>query len=294
MAEDFAPDPNPDDPVHDDLSPRRGATGPFGLDPPQSDPFELRYYKKDGANPTDDHYALAEAMSDLSEEIRAFRHHPDAQALREDLRDLFSAVLVQRDHPPKRFAARVAVIERRFFANVVTPMHRQNLNGPVVISIAVFIGLMALAQVPKDWLTATLTGVIGTDFGLGALRFYAFTVAGTLLGRLLYFAISWGNVVTSLETYALARAQAGSVWLSLFFDLIVGVAACAIFSSGLIVIEVGTGSDNAGGFSTNNIDSAPLTAFVTGLLVGLAKTEFLARLGALARERLGGTPPSGA
>lgn len=288
MAEDFAPDPNDDDPP-----PRGGSTGPFGLDPPPGDPLDLRYYVKPGATPTDDHYALAETMSDLSEEIRAFQDHPDAQALREDLRDLFSAVLVQRDLPPKRFAARVAAIERRFFTGVVTPLHRRNLNGPAFISIIVFIALLALAQVPKDWLTATLTGAIGTDFGLGALRFYAFTVAGTLLGRLLYFAISWGNVVTSLETYALARAQAGSVWLSLFFDLVVGIAACAIFSSGLIVIEVGTGSDNVGGFSTNNIDSAPLTAFVTGLLVGLAKTEFLARLGALARERVSGAPSVG-
>jgi uncharacterized membrane protein len=260
--------------------------GPYTITGTEAEPFDWRYRLRPGKTPSREQHALAEAASGLADKLRRFRGEAEARDLALRLRHMVEAVLVQRgdSDEAERYLETVAEMETEFFRGVVTPKHRENLNGPVLISVLAFLVILFATRLGAPALEAVMGSLLPQPVALAGIEPFGYVVAGTLLGRLLYFSISWGEAVTSLEDYALARAQARAVWLSLMFDVIVGIAACAAFVSGLIVIAIGVGQ-GGGGISTAEIATNGLVAFVFGMIVGLAKTDFLNRLKTVAKER---------
>ena len=254
-------------PAPDDTPP--AVTGPFGLVVPDTAKFEWNYYVKPGATPSEDQLKLAEAIFALSDKLSFFSKDPVAERMRQTLQDLFSATLVQGfTGGLDRYLAQVANRERSFYRTIVTPLHRKLLVRPVLWSLAAFLGILACALIFPAQMKLQ-----GLD-----LHPYAFVCTGVLLGRLVYYAAAWGEVVASLEDYELSASISSSALLSVLFDLILAVAACAAFVSGFIVFTIGAGQDGSGGVSTSKIATDPTLAFVFGMIVGIAKTDFISRL----------------
>lgn len=254
--------------------------GPFGMNE-NDNPWDWTYFVRDGATPTPVEHDLAERIAALSDRIEPFRTCDGATALLDDLKRLFGAVLVQGGVAPDRYLPMVDAHEKRFLTTIVTPAHRANLRKPVLVSVLALVLILLVAEVPATSLQAWMGNTLAFPLDVSNLRPFALVIAGTLLGRLLYYATSWGETVVDLTTYDLAQAQSRSVAVSLLFDVIVGTAACAVFLSGLIVITIAEGTGGTagtGGFGTGQIATNGMVAFVVGILVGLAKTEFLARL----------------
>jgi hypothetical protein len=251
--------------------------GPFGMIE-NGNPWDWTYHVREGATPTPVEHDLAERIAALSDKIEPFRDCPGAMALLDDLKRLFGAVLVQGGIAPDRYLPMVDAHETRFLTTIVTPAHRANLRKPVLVSVLALVLILLVAEVPAVSLQAWMGNTLSFPLDVSNLRPFALVIAGTLLGRLLYYATSWGETVVDVATYDLAQAQSRSVAVSLLFDVIVGTAACAVFLSGLIVITIAEGTGGTGGFGTGQIATNGMVAFVVGILVGLAKTEFLARL----------------
>jgi hypothetical protein len=247
---------------------------------PDTAKFDWNYYVKPGATPTEDQLKLAEAIFALADKLSQFSTDPAAERMRQNLQDLFTATLVQGfSGGLDRYVAQVANRERSFFVTIVTPMHRALLKKPVLWSLAAFIGILVAA----NYVSATIGGVGGIN-----VRPFAFVCAGVLLGRLFYYATAWGEVVASLEDYELSASISSSALLSVLFDLIIAVAACVAFVSGFIVVTIGAGQDGSGGLSTSAIATEALPAVVFGMIVGIAKTDFIARLRKSATHAAGG------
>lgn len=114
-----------------------------------------------------------------------------------------------------------------------------------------------------------------------------FVVAGTLMGRLLYFAMSHSEKIKNTDEYFEYESISGeAAIISLVFDVIVGIAAFVIFQTGLIIISIGAESGSGfQGISTLQIDESGLVAYGFGMLVGLSRTAFLGRLKAMSKDK---------
>lgn len=254
--------------------------GPFGLTVPDDAKFDWIYFVRPGATPTDDQLKLAEAIFGLSDQLAPFGAEPAAERMRQGLQDLFSATLVQAfTGELDRYLAQVEARERTFFRTIVTPANRKLLVKPVLCSLGAFAVILATAT-----FGTSLLGAVAAD-----LRPYAFVCAGVLLGRLVYYGAAWGEVVATLEAYELSASMSASALLSVLFDLVVAIAACAAFASGFIELTIGAGEDGAGGISTSAVATNASVAFVFGMIVGIAKTDFVARLRKTASQTAGGT-----
>ncbi|MEX0284654.1 MAG: hypothetical protein AB3N23_08585 [Paracoccaceae bacterium] len=249
-----------------------------------------------GAPPDPRQYDLAMKVSDAADTIREFgrpngglyqnKEGEAAQEIMTDLAHIFSAVLVQKQQADfERSGLQVDKQRRDFFRRVVTPRHRRNLRAPVIATIllmllALTIGLLIPPKIaPPVVLPATLVQ-------FSAL---AFIIAGTLMGRLLYFAMSFGERIDNVEQYFEYESISGeAAALSLLFDIIVGAAAFVMFQTGLVIISIGAESDTGfNGISTLQIDENGLVAFAFGIFIGLSRTAFLSRLRDLSKSKIG-------
>lgn len=243
-------------------------SGPFGI---QGDRWEWYLYIKDGATPTATELELANRVGTLGDTMREFSRTSVAEDLMGDLHRLASATLVQAVNVDlKKYVDDVGDLEKDFFRRVVTRAHKERMIRPTVVTFIAFSIAIVLAFV-----VPALDARWG-DIDLSWGDTISFVVAGTLFGRLLYFAAAFGEPITSITQYQAVAGASGTIVLSVFFDVVIGVAACLAFISGLLIVAVGaTEADPTSGISSLTIDSNALNALVFGMIVGFAKTEFL-------------------
>ncbi len=266
--------------------------GPFGLGASE-DPFSFYYFIRPGQSPTDVQFALALRISSLIGQIGRFKSVKDpeqnalAHRLANDLRDVFSAGLAQEvtveiDHFVKEVDAR----EEEFMSRILTPAHRGRISGPAWATFFCML-LALLVATTADAIDAKLL----TFYAFPLLDTFAFVVSGALLGRLLFLVMTHQTRLTSIGQYDDDGARIGRGGFVIFLDAVIGVIACLAFVNGFIVIAIGietpaTGAADAGsGLSTLAIKESPLIAFFFGVIVGVARTEFIARFSGMARQQ---------
>ncbi len=287
-------------------------TGAFGLTPktdaegnPWPDNGTARrgvwdwdFYVK--AKPDRAHFDLAIRISNLADAMRAFglpdktraKERTAAISIMYQLVELFCAVLAEKSEIGlDRAGQLVDKYEADFLRRVVSPQHRRNLSAPIAwalltLAVALVIGFF--------WDLGESAPAEGFDAGLRAM---SFVVAGTVMGRILFFAISFTGRITSMAEFYKYESMIGEAApMSALFDVIVGVAAFAVFKTGLLVIAIGPeGADGAGSsaISTLQITSDWMIAFVMGMLVGLSRASFLGRLASISKEKISTGGPAG-
>ena len=221
------------------------------------------------------------------------------------LTGLFSSVIVQGQKVEDDWVREeVLNIRRDFVRQVVEPRHRRNLMAPVQRALMWMVAALFLAAVSFYVLRGfdaatlqTINSVLGNQNLqpgqlLGTLLI---VIAGTIMGRLVFFATSFSDQLKSIEDYvAMQRYTGEAANLSLVFDAITGAAAFLLFQSSFLVITIGSGveeqvdgstvvADTA--LSTENIDENWLIALGFGVLVGLSRAAFLGRVRDLSKSQ---------
>ncbi|WP_423209324.1 hypothetical protein E2976_15155 [Paracoccus yeei] len=268
-------------------------TGPFGLLPRKdSDPFSFSYYLKPGIAQSDKQLALALRVGSLMQQISRFRADPTAANLAEQLRGIFQAGLVQASTSEADvFDRHVSALETEFLNRVVTPAHRSRISEPTFNTLYAFIFLSVLGALlyHSNLYTTPDSSLAGYGKIFSSL---IFVVAGTLLGRLFFMVATHQTMVTSINQFDTDGARIGNGGFVIFLDAIVGVIAFLVFFTGFLQIAIGANEVNdsteqvRSALSTLDIKSKPSVAYLFGVIVGIARTQFIARVSSLSRERL--------
>jgi hypothetical protein len=264
-------------------------TGPLGIQDKDTEGWKWTYYFKKNATLNEQQYEIVALISKLAAILRQLPKTAASIDIMERLKDIFSATLVQSfSGDLKRAKEEIESAEREIFTRIATPEHRKVLVKPVtqtavtVVAAAVLYAVSVyipnlFAQSPPQLATA------GTIL---------LVVIGCLLGRILYYGMSYSEKITSIDAYLEKEGEVSHVGMAIFFDIVVGIAACLLFITGLVVIAFGGDQDAATGsvraaITSLMIKDNPLLALAFGLLVGIAKTEFLARLTRIGKNGLG-------
>ncbi|MCQ0092923.1 hypothetical protein [Roseovarius sp. M141] len=267
--------------------------GPFGLMPvTQNDPFHFVYYFKPGRAPTDKQLVLALKIGGLMQQLSRFRENPTATKLAGQLRGIFQAGLVQASAAePDIFDQHVTALETDFLNRVVTPAHRARISRPTFNTVYAFAASSILGFLLYYFFTSAAAPTNWSGYA-ALFSSLLFVVSGTLLGRLFFMVVTHQSLVTSINQFDTDGARIGSGGFVIFLDAIVGVIAFLVFYTGFLQIaigadEVGSNSEQVrSALSTLDIKSKPSVAYLFGVIVGIARTQFIARVSSLARERL--------
>lgn len=214
-------------------------------------------------------------------------------------------------------------LEKDFFRRVITARMRSKLIEPVRLTVLAFLAALLLGFLTpmiEARFTPAPTEVAQTDAASTApastvpatapdkaeeaagqdstpapktpwdlFQALCFVTAGTLMGRLLFFALTHNGRVENYDQHYALKAQLNAPEITLLFDFAIGASAFAVFQTGFIVIAIGGEADNlAAGISTLQIADKGLVAFVFGILVGISRIAFLGRVKAISEEKLSG------
>ena len=212
-------------------------------------------------------------------------------------------------------------LEKDFFRRVITARMRSRLIEPVRLTVLAFLAALLLGfltpmiearftPAPPEVVqteaasTATASTVPATAPDKAAeaaeqdsapapktpwdlFQALCFVTAGTLMGRLLFFALTHNGRVENYDQHYALKAQLNAPEITLLFDFAIGATAFAVFQTGFIVIAIGGEADNlTAGISTLQIADKGLVAFVFGILVGISRIAFLGRVKAISEEKL--------
>ncbi|WP_425039087.1 hypothetical protein [Primorskyibacter sp. S187A] len=261
-----------------------GPKGPLKL--VRKSEFEWAYEARAEHSLTDDQSWLVAEITGLLNQMYEFRDQDGTKRLMERLADTFAATLDDGyDGDLEPHIQQVEKTRHEFFRRCVKPAHRRRLNWPIFMTVAVLVGFMFLGGTAGSTLSKSIIGFLGTPEETTP---FFFMIAGVLVGRLIYFGMAHGEKITSLEMYFALERELSSPIVTLLFDIITGFVACLLFVTGIIVISLG-GGENSGdaAISTLHVIDNPMLAIAFGVLVGVAKAQFLKKMVGLATERVG-------
>ncbi|TWF54738.1 hypothetical protein [Neorhizobium alkalisoli] len=275
------------------MSPPNGqqdGTGPLGIDNKDNEGWDWNYYFKQGATLNEQQYEIVAMIIRLASILRQLPKTAVSSEIMQRIKGIFSATLVQSfSGDLKRMKDEIDSAEKEIFTRVATPEYRMTLKRPVkltVLAIAIT-GALYIAGI----LLATYTSVGQSLPQLATVNTFFLVAIGCLFGRVIYYGMSFSEKIASIDTYLEKVGEVSHIEMAIFFDVAVGVAACLLFITGLVVIAFGGDPDAATGsvraaITSLMIKDNPLLALAFGLLVGIAKTEFLMRLGRIGRDRI--------
>lgn len=260
--------------------------GPLGIQDNSSDGWDWHYYYRRGATLDERQTEFLAVCDKLACTLREMPRSASADGIMLRLKRTFGAVLVQRfSGDISRQVAAVIELEAEFFRTVVTPLHQQRILYPVKMTF------IALCFFSICAIMLEILNVKAEIITSETVRPFVYVLIGCLAGRLLYYGTEFAEAVTSLPQYFERAREARYPGVTIFFDLIIGFTACLFFITGVIIIAFG-GEQNA---SNDTVDAAitslmikdnALLAIVFGLLVGVAKAEFLAKVVGTAKRGL--------
>ena len=113
-------------------------------------------------------------------------------------------------------------------------------------------------------------------------------ITGLLAGRVIYFSLTYLEAISSIEQFNLALWQSKRFYINVIFDLFVAIVAFALFSSGFLVITIGSTDGAPGsGISSLSVTDNAMISFGFGILVGVVRTEFMKKVRNVASGGLG-------
>lgn len=246
--------------------------GNFGLNE-TGDDWEWSTYIHTNATPSKAQYEFEARIGRIAESLRELGKSDETKPIMEQLKSLFSAALVQRkpdDLTP--FSSQLDQIEARTCRTVARPKLREAIFQSLGLS-AVF---MVLAILAGQYAPAVLADV---NVNLGKAWAFGLVVGGTFLGRALFHAMSYTSDLTDLGQYHKMQSQLGNPWVGILIDIIIGLAACVAFMSGFIIIAIGASADApSSGLNSLSVNDNAMSAFVFGMIVGVARSQFMARV----------------
>lgn len=246
--------------------------------------FEWAYEVRPGATLSDDQSRLVAEITGLLNQMYEFRKQENTPRLMQRLADIFGATLddhYEGDLTP--YFEQVDKTRNEFFRRSVKPEHRRKLNWPIGITLLVLVGFIFLGGTASSALSQSIIGFLGAPEQ--TVPFF-FMIAGVLVGRLIYFGMAHGEKITSLEQFFALERELSSPFVTLLFDVVTGFVACLLFVTGILVIAIGGGEGTDAAFSTLHVKDNAMLALAFGVLVGVAKAQFLKKMVDLARERM--------
>jgi len=123
---------------------------------------------------------------------------------------------------------------------------------------------------------------------LDNIKTFIVLAIGLFSGRFLYIFMSMPGARDTFDNYYLVERQFDTPVTDIFADNFVAFCATILFLSGIIVIGVGGDSSDDGTWTFGNINTMNLgsaeVAMGFGILIGLARQQFLGRLSTVAQN----------
>lgn len=205
----------------------------------------------------------------------------------------------------------------RAFGYTLSHIERQLVNGGLryrlhaLMKVSFFVTILALVIFCGFWLTFTL----GYDFynpapepnkgqdvdptlkslvDIRQLVVAFLSVAiGVFAGRFLYIFMSKPSGRDTFQKFYMIEMQLETPFSEVMVDGFLAYCATVLFASGIVVISIGGGAGEAA-FSTEEVMDKVYTALGVGVLIGLARQQFMIRLRTTAEQTLGPRDPNAA
>ncbi|MEM9761552.1 MAG: hypothetical protein AAF968_03415 [Pseudomonadota bacterium] len=226
--------------------------------------------------------------------IRGFKETKVARSVMQRAKDAFSVALVRDDAVTSKdedfldggdYAKELEALDGQILRELAEPALLSRIKTYFYILVPTGLLLLlavfaAIPLVPSEY--SEYKAILTTTTP------YILTTFGVLLGRAISFVPLARTQIESLMEYKKLIFRHRSPFLDLFFDILVGCIAALFFINNFIVIEIGQVGGDGMGISSRKIESNAHLAVGFGVLIGIVRSEFVARLIGNARDAVAG------
>jgi hypothetical protein len=255
-----------------------GDSGPFGIG--KDIEWAWDFYVKPGKTPTDEQFQLAVQLSELAGWIKDTGRDNVSQSLMDNVTGLFSAALVNKvDGNLTHYKGQADSISKELFNGYLTNTIQRRLTNPILFISVVATLLIIMSLFYKKWAAAY------PEVLPAATQSIFLMISGTLFGRIFYFGATYLETIKSMEQFRNIVTQTSRIYIMLIFDIVVSSIAFVLFSSGFLVVTIGATEGKPGsGISSLLIPENGMIAVGFGILVGIARTEFIKKIREVAKS----------
>jgi len=266
-------------------------SGPFNINDKDDDGWDWTYSRNHEVAVKPIQRQFARQCAIRANRIRAFSQGEISKDLMERVKEVFSVGLVGDQaikRPDEDYETDGTLIQdlNLVDAAIIDELAEPTFHGrvktyfyflvPAVLVLAA-ISFLLQPRLPAEYVPILIS-----------LRPYIFIVMGVLLGRAFSY-IPLANLnIGSFSEYSDLIRNNRSPLLDLLFDALIGIVATLAFTTSFIVIEIGATGADGSGISTKNIAADIEVAIVFGIIVGIARSEFISRLLGSAKKAVEG------
>lgn len=242
------------------------------------------YYVKSDRTPSNEQFEFAFQISELAKLVRDTERNALSESIMQDLFELFSAALVYINCDDlSNYRKLIDPINDKFYGTHLTKILVDKISRPIAITAIYTVAFLILAFSIDSILK--YTQINNRHIFPAQVIYLLFMLSGTMSGRVIFLGSIFLEGIRSMENYNSVSRQISITYIVTIIDVFISSIAFVVLSSGFITVVFGsTDPNNQSGFSSSQINSNSMIAFGFGVLVGIARTEFIKRLMQVARS----------